>query len=445
MERENRIGKTRLEMSRTQPVRYAALIFAMALAGCATPNRPYQHPGQAEVAPSKLYKDNTPYGKLCAIELDEQGDLWESAQLRKATEMLRKSEKKPLLVVFIHGWQNNASPDNGNLQSFNQLLKGLAKELNSSTTEVEGVYIGWRGLAIDRTWDKTGIGELARYLSFYSRKNDTDLVAGIPLTRALYALANEAHARGGHVIFIGHSFGGRILEKALAQALVGQTAGTAASSQATLPADLTLLINPASEAITARRLKLSLTNWAQPTPAIVSITSVGDNDTLTWWGVAMKLATWTKTKSFRQYGDKTNQRDYVVSTAGHSPLLIDRQVVPLDPQPAPPAIDALRWNFESATTGQFRSADKWWSIREAPPVAGPFVMNGNQARAYWVISVPKEIIHDHNDIFNPAALDFVVALYKICQPTILKTPAQKAMTIPAAIGGESSGVPTVKR
>jgi len=58
------------------------------------------------------------------------------------------------------------------------------------------------------------------------------------------------------VIFIGHSFGGRVL-KALAQALVGQTVGNS-GAEAILPADVTLLINPASEAITARRLKPAL-------------------------------------------------------------------------------------------------------------------------------------------------------------------------------------------
>lgn len=133
--------------------------------------------------PSKLYEDNTPYEKLCAIEFDEQDAIWKPTQVHAARSLIRNSARKPLLVVFIHGWHNNAHPGNGNLQSFNQLLKQLAKRADGDT-EVMGVFIGWRGLAIERQWDKTGIGWLARYLSFYSRKNDTDLVAGIPLTSA---------------------------------------------------------------------------------------------------------------------------------------------------------------------------------------------------------------------------------------------------------------------
>jgi hypothetical protein len=407
------------------------MVLLLAAAGCATPNRAYQPAGEADVKPSGLYTDNTPYEKLSAIEFDEQGDLWSSAQVRAAKAMIRSSHD-PLLVVFIHGWHNNARPDNGNLQSFNQLLKQLAKRANAQGSEVVGVFIGWRGLAIERQWDKTGVGLLARYLSFYSRKNDTDLVAGIPLTKSLYSLASAAHAKGGHVIFIGHSFGGRILEKALAQAIVGQTAADP-EAEVILPADLTLLINPASEAITARRLKLALQDWSQPTPAIISVTSVGDTDTSTWWTLGMGAATLTKSRSYRHYSDGSDQRDYVVTTAGHSPILLDREISPLPLQAPPPAEDAAKWNFQFATVNQFRSANTWWRIQETPASSAPFMINGKQARGYWVMSAPKEIIADHNDIFNSSAIELFAALYEICKHTIQKSPAQKAITVPATI------------
>ncbi len=86
---------------------------------------------QAEVRPSKLYRDNTSYEKLCVIEFDEQGDIWKPAQVSAVRSLIRESARKPLLVVSIHGWHNNAHPGNGNLQSFNQLLKQLAKRANT--------------------------------------------------------------------------------------------------------------------------------------------------------------------------------------------------------------------------------------------------------------------------------------------------------------------------
>ncbi len=61
------------------------------------------------------------------------------------------------------------------------------------------------------------------------------------------------------------------------------------------------------------------------------------------------------------------------------------------------------------------------------------MINGKQARGYWVMSAPKEIIADHNDIFNSSAIELFAALYEICKRTIQKSPAQKAITVPATI------------
>ncbi len=60
-------------------------------------------------------------------------------------------------------------------------------------------------------------------------------------------------------------------------------------------------------------------------------------------------------------------------------------------------------------------------------------MNEEQARGYWVMSAPKEIIRDHNDIFNPAVVDLFAALFKICQPSIEERPVDKAISVPATI------------
>ena len=417
-----------------------ATCWVIAIAACATPNKQYQRADSVEIAPSRRYADSSPYPKLSVIEFDEQGDIWTSAQLNAARRMIRQSNKKPLLIVFVHGWHNNAQANNENLQSFNHLLKQIAGREKLKDREVEGVYIGWRGLAIERTWDKTGIGWLARYLSFYSRKSDTDLVAGIPLTRALYTLASDAHGRGGRVIFIGHSFGGRILEQALAQAIIGQTSAYP-RIKVTLPADLTLLINPASEAITARRLKLALNNWSEPAPAIISVTSTGDTATSTWWWASMSAATLGKARSFRDYADgpdgkyRTSQKDYVVRTAGHSDILKDRQIVPIQ---APTNLSnegdaALNWNLRFATENQFRAADEWWRIERIQTSRAPFIIGAGQAKGYWVMSVPPEIIPDHNDIFRPAAIELFAALYRICLPSVQRTPIQKAIDVPPVI------------
>ena len=49
---------------------------------------------------------------LAYIEFDDQGELWSPSQMSRATELIKRAtqpEAGSLVVVFIHGWQNNAS------------------------------------------------------------------------------------------------------------------------------------------------------------------------------------------------------------------------------------------------------------------------------------------------------------------------------------------------
>lgn len=48
----------------------------------------------------------------------------------------------------------------------------------------------------------------------------------------------------------------------------------------------------------------------------------------------------------------------------------------------------------------------------------PYVINGEQARGYWIVQVPKEIIDGHGGIFNESAIDFIAGLYKMCRSEI---------------------------
>jgi len=392
------------------------------IGGCATRNSAYQDPatGRVTLAARDKSSDNQPYRNLRAIEFDEQGDLFDRRQRSSALSMIR-SAKDPLLIVFIHGWHNNAAPDCQNLQSFNRLLHQLDEHLQpidrGPKREVVGVYIGWRGLAIGRGWDKTGIGWLARYLSFFSRHDDTDRVAGIPLQQTLCELSASARAHNGRVVFVGHSFGARILEKITGQILVGQTSLNSKHA-ANPPADLTLLLNSASEAIYGRRLKVALQEWPYQTPAIVSITSEGDTANGVWWPAGMRLASLTKQNSYREYHDgpdgtyHTSQFDYVCHTSGHSEILRDRKIKQLNTQTAVPE-NPLMWNLQHATTNQFCTKKQWYHIKKIGTGKPDFLINGKQTRGYWVISAPVPIIKNHDDIFNDSAIDLFAAIYRI--------------------------------
>ena len=102
--------------------------------------------------------------------------------------------------------------------------------------------------------------------------------------------------------------------------------------------------------------------------------------------------------------------------------------------------DAIAWNVRFATEDRFRAADKWWRIAQIQTSRAPFIINARQAKGYWVMSVPPEIIPDHNEIFRPAAIELFAALYRICHPSVQRPPMQKAIDIPPVIS-TSAAVP----
>ena len=63
---------------------------------------------------------------LAFVEFDEKGDYWDRAQLgyayRQVKNLSRNSSKPPLLLIYIHGWQNNASDKTHDVANFRGLL-----------------------------------------------------------------------------------------------------------------------------------------------------------------------------------------------------------------------------------------------------------------------------------------------------------------------------------
>jgi hypothetical protein len=45
-------------------------------------------------------------------------------------------------------------------------------------------------------------------------------------------------------------------------------------------------------------------------------------------------------------------------------------------------------------------------------------MSGKQARGYWIMQVPNEIIRGHSGIFSDEAIDLIAGIYTICRPEL---------------------------
>jgi hypothetical protein len=116
----------------------------------------------------------------------------------------------PLVVCFVHGWNHNASETDSNVAGFKQVLERLWSQYGGRR-KVIGVYVGWRGLRVKRSWP------LAMQFSFFDREAAAVRIPGASLSSAFAEIALRTHEnRHAQVVLIGHSFGALLLERSLA-------------------------------------------------------------------------------------------------------------------------------------------------------------------------------------------------------------------------------------
>ena len=406
---------------------------------------------------------------LSYIEFDEKGDYWDRRQLGWTGQAIRRVARQHdvVLVMYVHGWQNDASPIRGHdVGKFKCLLEHLA-EADEGRHRFFGVYVAWRGKSIpggdgmfpERSpldYLAKGLFFVPHELSFFGRKNAATRVAGLPVTEALFqsvATTRKAARESGHTsrtILVGHSFGALVLEKALAQALAAKVISEDEGTF-TAPADFVVLLNSAGESIYAKemidmlRRRGSLQKGvpgeiSAEHPLIVSITSKADWATGILFPVGTNLS--NATGLFRKYewddkygtsSQNVSQREYFTQTPGHNVRLLS-YVAKIKSGPARPPVyqesdncpeemlTALRRNLAERLVGpngeiEFVTSgpdhqDTRWQLEETREE-----MDRPRLRTpYWIIQVPKEIIRDHSDIFNENALAMMARLFRVSNP-----------------------------
>ena len=367
---------------------------------------------------------------IAFVELDDLGELWMPSQVTRALASIESANQHPdgaVFVLFVHGWNHNAAAGDANVMGFRRQLErivdGERTRVGMPPRPVVGVYVSWRG--------KTSSFLPLNLLTFYSRRGASERVASLAATETIYRLITHAK-RNAHTrtVLLGHSFGGAILETALSQALVGfliQNKG----EDIDFPADLVVLINPASQAIRAKqfveilarhRLRLYRMDDASELrferPLIVSMTSSGDWVT----GAAFPLGLGVKglTKNYRSYGSDvcnavTPQRLLYRKTAGHTRELLSHRVL-TKPAPVPADVpksvheiaESLEGRYDPLSRLQsfvFDGATYQFTIQR---LAGAF-----NDTPYWIMRVPTTILPDHGRIFGTDLQELLRALIVI--------------------------------
>ena len=89
-------------------------------------------------SPELTLEKLNPQVSLGHVEIDDQGELISFDQLKRVTAKIRAESSEPiLLVVYIHGWNYNASDKwvtgNGNITDFRKLLMEMSDASGKKT------------------------------------------------------------------------------------------------------------------------------------------------------------------------------------------------------------------------------------------------------------------------------------------------------------------------
>ena len=397
------------------PARCVVLLLLLLLPACVG-HRMYR-PESVELHPGYT---------VAYIEFDDHGELWAPSQVSRAVEQLRaanEAEQGIVALVFIHGWNHNASEGDSNVLSFRKLCEQVAQQERAQKErpprQVVGVYLGWRG--------KTAKIPGLRVISFFNRRGAAARIADVSATEVIYRVMKTARENPrSRTVLLGHSFGGMILEAALSQALVASLMESE-DREVDFPADLVLLINPASQSIKAKQLveildrnRIRLYRNAPDghryeAPLIVSMTSAGDKATRLYFPLGLRLK--GINKRYRGYGQEFcgaagNQRTYYARTAGHYRVLHSHtvEVERLEQQREGPLsaekiARTAQWVYDPETGQQVFTTEgsrHRFTIKKRP--------NALNDTPYWIMEVPGTIVPNHSRIFGVNNQEFVRSL-----------------------------------
>jgi hypothetical protein len=447
-------------------VKYPCLLASLLLilAGC-TSNEPFRknlpvYPAantnrpatQPAINPTNSFTIETNAGfKIGYVEFDDQGWFWSHQQWTAVKNQIENeasnSAQGLTIIVFVHGWKNNADYDNDNVKMFRGILTNLSQTM--SPRKVFGVYVGWRGLSIKSDWFPIPGGE---EMTFYHRKDVAERIGHQGAATQVFTeldtmqedlnIVNKSNnIPRTELVIIGHSFGGQLVYSAISQVLTERLV-TATRRKQPLKSfgDLVVLVNPAFEASPYNNLISLATSpdISYPTnqrPVLAIFTSKGDTATGFWFPLGRHFSTWyEQTRPGKgpneewlfnvRKGDTADEHDAISESVGHDHDFITYDLNYLKSVTNTPAHGNIssREKLTRKIKSQQNVLDANNTANDAT-VMVPYVFtytnyacilqprtNGyafKRGNPFLNVAVDKRIIHNHDDINNPVFLSFL--------------------------------------
>ncbi len=457
-------------------LKFATLAPAMLLASCASYG-PYHANTAAEPFNSVRGSQDGRY-KIAFVEFGDQGSPLDNLQRKAALELIHQAPR-PLLFVYVHGWQNNAvSSDVCRFEHFLDTVSSYP-EFTGRKINVIGVYIAWRGQ------DLTIPG--LKFFTFWSRKSTGEgIAAGNSVLATIEELAVAAREPGKeyhHTVLLGHSFGALVLGNTISHSILGANGESGRSSS---PWDMAVAFNSAAGSIGTRQLMAELnylykydpqrhayvsrSNLGEETtavsenrPALVFLQSENDSATGQIFPIGTGLSNvaglryhWEKVPVPGHPGERVSEQEFYTHTPGNNRYLVNYQVVPLGETATPSNLKATENRAFEANIRQNHPDFKFYTSEhndghenafcrngdynpgEVHPPTGKelwrqwqFVYSGNARVPCWIVRVPKDIIWGHGGLWSDNSVAMLGALFRIQFPLVggkVNTP--KPMIVP---------------
>jgi hypothetical protein len=436
----------------------AISLFQLLFGGCASYG-PYHKNTAAQPNNSVRGPADGRY-KLALIEFGDYGSSLDTSQRAAALKIVREAPR-PLLFVYIHGWQNNAV--SGDVCKFEHFLDMLSRvpEVRQYKINVIGAYIAWRGkdltipgLDLLTFWNrKTAGGQVAAQNSCLAAINELALAARAP--------GKQLH----HCVLMGHSFGGLVLGNTISHSILD------ASSEGvrnTSPWDMAVAFNSADNSVSTRQLMSELDylyrydasrhayvgkvsgeggSIDENHPFLIILQSENDMATGAVFPIGTNMSDAVSLRYHFDHvsvpgsnGEKISEKKFESRTPGNNKYLVNFQVVPLGAASPPGGLQAhenrafeanVRQNVRDRT---FLTSEKnnghdknycqngAYSPGQLPGTNNEdwqrwqIVYTGNARVPCWVVRVPKQIIWGHGGLWSDNSMALFGALYRMHFP-----------------------------
>jgi len=409
------------------------------------------------------------------IEFRDSGQLWSIQQADLVLDHIERTarERGATIVVFVHGWHHSANVDDGNLQSFRQVLRTIATrplgavctgETPPNSNRLIGVYIGWRGESTDT---------FAKWFTIWSRKRAAQHIGGVVSTTQriliaagvsapsqfpdllteidkIHSSANDLPRTNGRsftsLVFVGHILGAAMLLSAMQQLtfenrIAGLSDNPARRTFQGL-GDLVVLLNPAIETRRYdefRRIVTSGRGFAKTqSPVLLTISSEGDIANQRWFRISRILSSAFYPPRWFEFYDSVTALGFAQNAKTHELTVADEKAMFAKlAQLQLPSVDTTS---EPGTPPASLAAEKRFGPLLLQPDPG---IDPNTP--FMVVHTSKAVIRDHNDIFTPQLVSFLVPFVSaveeknvVCHcgtPAVSPKPASK-VSVPVIGSGD---------